>query len=209
MGKPLLLLDADGVLANFIVATLRCLQLLTRYHVDQADYTHDAIFTLDMFDSLPKHKHLQQEAYSLLKQEGGCLGIPVYPDAPLGVYNLRDLVDIVAVTSPFHGSKTWVHEREKWLEHFFEISHKDQIHTSRKELVCGDFLLDDKLETIQKWADKWPKGNAIIWNQRYNQSQVVSGKNIFRVGSWQQLYRLIRDLTSGEKPGDDVRTDVR
>jgi hypothetical protein len=75
--KPTLLLDCDGILANFIGA---CLNLLEE-ELGVQPYSHDDIQTWDLFDSLPKHRHLRHAIYNELKKPLGCLNIPVYPGA--------------------------------------------------------------------------------------------------------------------------------
>jgi 5'(3')-deoxyribonucleotidase len=205
MDKPTLLLDVDGVLADFISAALSIL----RNKFGVVDYHHDTIETWEMFSSMPAHAHLKDEVYEILKKEGGCFSMLPYDGAVAAVQTLKRLVDIVIVTSPFYGSKTWVHEREKWLEYFFNISHKDMIHTGRKELVHGDILVDDKLETIEKWSKRWPHGHAIIWDQRYNQSNEVCGQRIYRVGKWPDLVSLIQHLVELREVPPAFRTGLR
>jgi len=192
--KPILLLDCDGVLANFIDATLSILN--DEFGVK--NYTHDDVKTWDMFDSFPDHKHLADDVYELLKKRGGCYGIPPYPGAQNGVAKLEELVDIVIVTSPFNGGETWVHERERWLEMLFDISHKDVIHTGRKELIHGDILVDDKVEHVVAWQKAHPHGQAILWGQRYNEKGAYEGNpHIKRVQGWNELLAVVAVHANG------------
>lgn len=191
--KPILLLDVDGVLADFVTATLRILN-----EKAGTNYNHDDVRTWDMFSSFPDHKHLADDVYEILKKAGGCYGIPPYDGSQDAVEALKVLVDIVVVTSPFNGSETWVHEREKWLEMLFDISHKNVIHTGRKELIEGDILVDDKVEHIYEWSNRHPEGHAILWGQRYNQEHNLNGKRIYRVEGWTDLINLVRRLVRRE-----------
>jgi 5'(3')-deoxyribonucleotidase len=187
--KPILLMDVDGVLANFIEAVLSVL----RDEFGVMDYHHDTIETWEMFASMPEHIHLRDNVYEILKKYGGCFGIPPYPGSQNGVAALKKLVDVVIVTSPFYGSDTWVAERERWLEKFFDISHKDVIHTGRKELVDGDIFVDDKVEHVVKWARAHPSKHAILWAQRYNEKGEHEGfPNVTRIGSWSNLLTAVR-----------------
>jgi 5'(3')-deoxyribonucleotidase len=205
--KPILLLDVDGVLADFISATLRILKKQASDPLT-ASYSHNDIKTWEMFSSLPAHARHRDSVYEELKQRGGCTNIPVYAGAKEALAALKPLVDTVILTSPFKGGETWVHERELWLEKHFGISHKKMIHTGLKELVFGDILIDDKPEHIEKWAKRWRSGHAIIWDQRYNREEDLRGKNIYRAVGWNDLTVLVRRLVRLEHIPDQFRTDV-
>ena len=103
MIKPAVLLDVDGVLADFTLAALKLVQLLTGRHYEPSDVT-----TWEIFDSIPEPE-ARHEVYRILKDVGGCASIPVYPEAIDGVRELRKLANIIAVTSHFRGSPTWAH----------------------------------------------------------------------------------------------------
>jgi 5'(3')-deoxyribonucleotidase len=150
-----------------------------------------------MFDSFAeKHIHLRDDVYEILKKKDGCFGIPPYPGSQTGVAKLKELVDIVVVTSPFNGGETWVHERERWLEMLYDISHKKVIHTGLKELIDGDIFVDDKVDHVVKWAKAHPSKHAILWAQRYNERGDHEGvSNIIRVGGWPELLISVRELT--------------
>ena len=160
MIRPVVLLDVDGVLANFIHATLSTLSR----HTKRAPYTHDSITTWEVFDSLPEQERPHQDAvYRRMKLPGACYDIPVYPDAVEGVARLCAVADVIVVTSPFKGSQTWTHEREEWLWNHFGISHDDVIHARRKGFIRGDFLIDDKPSHLRDWRAMNPRGRAIYW----------------------------------------------
>lgn len=194
-GKDILLLDCDGVLANFIEATLRILKKKD----PSIHYEHHDVHTWDQFDSFPDHIKYRDEVYAELKKSGGCTGIPVYDGAKEGVAKLQELVEIVMLTSPFKGSETWVHEREKWLEEHFGLSHKKMIHTGLKELVFGDIFVDDKPEHILRWSKRHPTGHAIVWHQRYNEDEDLRGNRIYRVEGWNDLVDLVGKLVRLER----------
>jgi hypothetical protein len=51
------------------------------------------------------------------------------------------------------------------LERFFRIDHMDQIHSSRKELVFGDVLVEDSSEHGERWLERHPQGRLILVNR--------------------------------------------
>src|ERR1039458_10062200 len=127
--KPTVLLDIDGVIADFAGAALELVHQLTGKH-----YKPEAVTTWEVFDSIPEPQ-AKDEVYRILKAPGGCAGIPVYPEALAGIERLREIAQIVAVTSPFKGSPTWAHEREEWLSAHFGSAISYVISSGRKERV--------------------------------------------------------------------------
>lgn len=183
--KPTLLLDCDGILANFIEACLALLAVRTG-----RKYAHDVIKTWDVFDSLPTDKHLRPVIYDELKRPNGCLNIPVYPGAQAGVAKLREHFEVVIVTSPFVGAPTWMSERETWLKRHFDIGHKNIIHTHQKHRILGDVFIDDKVEHVEQWTKQWQRLTptpvaAALWDRRYNQAAQLP-----RVHDWEEVLAL-------------------
>ena len=174
MTQPVVLLDADGVLLNFIQATLDTLQ-----DVAPHSFTHDDVHTWEVFSSLPEAMQAHMGAvYDRLKKEGG-RSIKPYPGAAEAVKKLQDIAEVLIVTSPFHGSPTWAHEREHALEQHFRIHHTDVIHAKRKEFVRGDVFVDDKLDNVLKWRAANPQGKAIHWS-----NDTVGGSDITCTKHW-------------------------
>jgi len=169
--KPTVLLDVDGVLADFTAAALELVRQVTGHRYDPSD-----VVTWEIFDSIPE-KAAQEEVYRILKGPGGCTSIPLYPDAQGGVQALREVADIVIVTSPFTNAPTWTHERELWLKkHFGDF--QSIIHTKHKERIHGDFFIDDKPSHIKEWLDYW----------------VRSGRDTNVTGMVWKTPRLLRDV---------------
>jgi 5'(3')-deoxyribonucleotidase len=161
--RPHVLLDVDGVLADFVQAALNVLLAETGVAVNPSTIT-----TWELFDSVPnEYRGWKGEVYSRLADRGGCLGIPVYPGAQEGVARLREIADVTIVTSPFEGSPTWMHERERWLAHHFGIDRKHVIHATEKHRVHGDVFIDDKLAHLHAWSAHWSRlgfeCHAVLW----------------------------------------------
>ena len=162
--RPSVLLDVDGVLADFVQAALDHLHALAGHRVDPTIIT-----TWEMFDSVPApFKSWRGTVYGRLADPGGCFNIPIYPGAQEGVALLREIADITVVTSPFEGSPTWMHEREQWLTHHFGIDRKHVIHASEKYRVHGDVFIDDKPDHLRAWYSYWSRHGfecqAVLWD---------------------------------------------
>jgi len=187
--KPTVLLDCDGVIADFTSATLELVHQVTGHR-----YNPNEVVTWEIFDSIPERKDAKDEVYGILKDAGGCTSIPLYPDAQEGVRRLREIADIVIVTSPFTGSPTWMHERELWLKHHFGIQHV--IHAKHKERIHGDFFIDDKPSHVKEWLDYWvrsgrdPKVTGMVWKTPRLLNDTVDPLAT-RVDTWEDVLSVL------------------
>jgi len=186
--RPTALVDCDGVLADFVQAALDALHALTsrRYQPTQ-------ITSWELFDSLPAEEKMHQHSvYSRLKGRGGCAGIPVYPGAKEGIESLREVADVVIVTSPFYGSDTWVSERTRWLKDNFGINPDDIIHTKNKERIHGNIFVDDKPEHVEAWLKYWQHQEyydvlGLLWGA---DRTTAAHPHLTRVSDWPTLRQL-------------------
>jgi 5'(3')-deoxyribonucleotidase len=188
--KPTLLLDCDGVLSNFAQAALNILE-----EVSGLSFSEKDIHTWEVFDSLPPHaQQWRSTVYRILKERGGCAGIPLHEGAKEGVARLQALADIIVVTSPFKGSETWAHEREHWLESHFGLTHV--IHAKNKARIHGDFFLDDKPEHIKEWLDFWVRSGrdlkckAVLWRTPRITGEAISPL-AFYTDDWDYVVDLV------------------
>lgn len=160
--RPVILLDVDGVIANFIDGALPIAERLTRqkHHHDDIDQWH-------MEKALGLTEDQTHAFYAEIASEGHCIKLPVYEGAIDGVKALREIADVHPVTAPF-ASTYWVGERETWLLNHFGFHHHDVVHTNAKHLIRGDILIEDKPETIVKWCQHHPTGRGILIARNYN-----------------------------------------
>jgi 5'(3')-deoxyribonucleotidase len=181
--KPTVLVDCDGILADFISAALNILCRKSGILVE-----HDDIVTWDLYSCLPeKAQPFIPYIEWLLKARGGCMSMSPYDGAREGLQRLEEIANVVIVTSPYPGSETWHSERERWLEKHFNMPASRVIHTHSKYHVKGDFLVDDKTSHVAKWAEAFPEGQALLWNMKYNEKDELPFENASRVVGWDQL----------------------
>lgn len=184
MRRQSVLLDVDGVLAGFVESALDILHDITGRRYPPSVVTH-----WDVFDSIQERAH-QQVVYQRMKARGGCLSIPVIDGAKEGVARLREIADVTILTSPFNGSETWMHEREKWLEEHFNIDHRDVIHADKKFRVHGDIFIDDKPAHLYAWNQYWDGEElAVLWDSPRSASELVPFR---RVKTWNEVIDLVR-----------------
>ena len=192
--RPVVLTDADGVLLNFIDHALDILRDVSR---GVHDYSHDAVSTWELFDSLSEPaRDLQHEVYARMKLHGGA-GIKPYPGAAEAVKELQDISEVIVVTSPFHGSATWTHVREAALEKYFGIRHEDVIHAKRKAFVRGDILIDDKPSNLQEWREAHPRGKPVYWKNPQFSEELPS--YVLCTQSWPEVIAMVKKLAGRKK----------
>lgn len=150
-----------------------------------------------MFDSIPHELEHRKEVYDRMKGAGGCLAIPVYDGAQDAVRELRSLVDVTIVTSPFPGSPTWMSERERWLAEHFGIDRDNIFHGEKKWLVHGDILLDDKESHVDTWEKYWQKQGqnplGLLWHTNRN---VAPAAHVKVVKSWANVIDQVKQYST-------------
>lgn len=169
--KPRVLLDCDGVLADFIGGALRIVNSMFGTNHVSADVTE-----FDFAGSLglePVDAANVKRAIGNL--QGFAASLAVLPGAIDGVRRLRDVADVYVVTAQWIGNLTWTHERERWLDRHFGIQSIRVIHTSAKYVCSGDVLVDDKTSTCEEWRAAHPDGIAVQWSTPHNRLDLWDG----------------------------------
>lgn len=156
---PTILLDIDGVLADFEGAVRRTC----------AEVGHDlaAVTAHNFTDNLPALVYAHYVGAST--QFGWCSAIEPYVGAALLVAELRTLGDVVAVTAPLLHCPTWESERRAWL--LKHVGIRDVVSTRRKDLVWGDVLVEDNADNLRAWHARWQRDSyGILVRHTYNTS---------------------------------------
>lgn len=179
-----ILLDVDGVLADFVGAYL---SLLERELGIVA--TREQVTDFDIGASLG----LTSAQSSQMKRAiGSCEGLArclaVYPGAVFGLRELEKLGEVYIVTSPWNSNPTWTHDREHWLRANFGIPHSRVIHTSAKYLVRGDVFIDDKTTAVAKWRNEHPGKLPVVWSTPHNRRELWDGPC---TSDWAHLCELV------------------
>lgn len=139
------LVDVDGVLANFGSSILTALGLQDQYCA--AD--------IKQFD-IQKALNLQEDCYAqygrLVDLHQLCLTMPPYEGARTFVQRLQSKHTVYACTSPLKEAESWLSQRSAWLNREVGIDLKHQIFCTDKSMVRGDILIDDKPEHCRNFA---------------------------------------------------------
>lgn len=162
--KPVVLLDVDGVLADFVTPVLAEINARTG-----GEYTYEEINGWDIYAALNVDPTVGRLVDNVIQQPGFCAGLREYPGVAKFLELLRERADVIAVTAPFEGAH-WIGERLTWLADR-GFSKRDIVFTNRKELVRGDYLIDDKASTVGTWEDVHPLGRGILYNRPWNRRE--------------------------------------
>lgn len=184
MTRPRILVDVDGVLADFLTPCLQAVEAQTG-----RSYHPDDVSTWDIMDGLCIDEETSKAIYASMQFEGMCLGMSPYEGARVGVDRLRSLGDVWAVTSPFGGTH-WMHERDAWLVKHMGF-HKDQVLHVRgraKHAVRGNVLIEDKVSTLREWRASNPYGIPLLFERRYNLGEGWDGLG---ASNWDQILDLV------------------
>jgi hypothetical protein len=158
-----ILVDCDGVLADFIGRVCKVLQ--------GANPKQAHIYNPELFEVYDIKRTLLSTELSWVssacKQPGFAASLDWYEGAKEWLASIRHLGTVVCLTSPFSGAPSWVQERAEWLR-----GHVDQVHFCRKEakrFVPGDLLIEDCAQTAYEWSETQRKPSIILerpWNRR-------------------------------------------
>lgn len=184
--QPTLLLDIDGVLADFLTPCIAVLEDLTGQKFEAAHTK-----TWDIMEALSIPEDVQEEAYKRMRTEGFCYGLRAYEGSQDAVKRLREIADIYVVTAPL-GGPHWAHEREKWLLEHYDISGKKIISTHAKYRITGDLLVDDKTANLVAWRKYHPRSVPVRWDQSYNQDDWDG----IHTNSWDVLYGIVLGVSA-------------
>lgn len=180
--KPVILLDVDGVIGDFVGMICSILNRRFATNYTEADFMHwDLRTTLAPAESKWLNEALQQEGIATV--------IDPYPGAKEFVEELKTIGTVLALTAPYQSSKTWPYERQQWLLKRFGLPMLS-VPGEYKHMFDGDFLIEDKLITVEQWADT--RGTeAILIDRPWNQDPRVR-ESYYRFSTYDRIVSHIR-----------------
>lgn len=181
------LIDVDGVIANFSQLYLDCLREATGMH-----RTVEEIKVWDVGDALGLTRTERAAVHSQLQLPGRAFSMRNYPHTIEAVQKLAAHADVYFVTSPFP-SPTWTFDRDQWLQVRFGELGKRVTYTHDKHICSGDVLVDDKPENVVAWIKENYPGCAVLWAQPYNElayDQAMRLRGVVRTNDWSRVFEL-------------------
>ncbi len=139
MDKPVLLLDMDGIIADFDRFSLDTYNRIHRTNWSVAD-VHLHIGDHEVINPEIDAKAIRRP----FKEPGAFISLPVIPGSQEAVAKLLEYFTIFVVTTQYYGNPTCVHEKHVWLQRHFPAIADQGIYTKHKPQVKGDILVDDR-----------------------------------------------------------------
>jgi 5'(3')-deoxyribonucleotidase len=188
--RPTVLVDVDGVLADFQNAVLQ----LVNYEVGGAHEPAD-VTEWSIKNALGLTDAQWSWVCDRIELPGFAFHLEPYPGAVEAVLKLAKCSEVYFVTSPWASSVTWTHDRTQWLRKYFGKTLGPRvIHTAHKSLVAGDVLIEDKMSNAAEWgrageAVSWQGDRfAVLWDRPYNRDGDRRGLHV--VESWDEVFGL-------------------
>lgn len=186
--RPLVLLDVDGIFVDFHREALRAAVGAAIRAGHPFRTSVEEFPTWDMrigLESCGAPDFVISECLSAIAERGFNESVPPTPEAMTFLPQLRGLSTVIAVTTPNENSDTWVEERIRWMRRHFDMHASDIVFTCMKELIQGDFFVDDKPENVLMWRDRNPDGIGLLWDAPYNRD--VHECDPMRIKGWGNL----------------------
>jgi 5'-nucleotidase len=140
--KKIVLVDLDGICANLLD------EWLGRYNKDSGlNITLDDINKFHIHECVPAgHK-----IYDYIRKPGIYDNLKPIEGAQEGMELLNQTHDVIILSTPSRAPET-AGEKIHWCKKYFPFIDRRQIMLgARKELVCGDFFIDDSPENLFNW----------------------------------------------------------
>jgi 5'(3')-deoxyribonucleotidase len=160
-----ILLDCDGVLADFATPALAIVERL-----GGPKLLHDQLEAYDIGTLLP-NAEARAEFWRAVCAPGFCASLLPYVGALDAVTQLREIGDVVCVTSPMLTGQTWAHERAEWLHDFFGFERSHVISTAGKQWVAGGYFVDDSPDHVIRWRERNRTGEGIALDRPWTRAQ--------------------------------------
>ena len=155
------LVDCDGVVADFLSATIDHIKNKHGIVINYNDVTD-----WNVFDSL-KISGLRHSLKHAVENDNFCMNIKPYEDMVSYVKSISAHHNVYIVTAPFF-AKNWMDQRVEWIKKHLNIDMNKIIFAEHKSIIQGDIIIDDKLDNVLDWKTFNKNGDAILWSQPYN-----------------------------------------
>lgn len=179
--RKVVLLDCDGVLADFRTRALDVVEEVTgvRRLAANSDW--------EMFGHLNEEQNTA--VWDIIRSPGWCSSLEPYPEALEAVRELQELANVYILTAPVRGSQTWSYERTEWVSEHFGIGFHNVILAQAKYLVQGDVFVDDKPGHVREWMANFG-GNGFVWSNWLEPTN--SDLETYRTQDWGDIIKLVR-----------------
>lgn len=169
--KPRLLLDVDGVLADFTTPALQFLESIGKQK------KFEQILSWDVFEADDEVERLFKE--KVATKPGFCLNLSPLRGSIEFVQKAKENYSVEILTTPYN-VPNWYDERKDWIVKHYGIQRSHITFTHKKQHYEGEIFVDDKLENVVNWHKNWHEKReclAVINDQPWNRLQQDSDGN--------------------------------
>lgn len=159
MSKPIILVDMDGVCADLLKDWLGIYNRATGRNVTVED-----IIRFEMHDCAD----MGQVIYDHLQTPGLFLGLTPLSGVAAALEELNHIGKVFICSTPSRNPDSSA-EKLRWCaKHLPFLPRRQIILCGTKELVRGDYLIEDSPENIRKWKRANPQGQTVLIDYPYN-----------------------------------------
>ena len=162
-----ILLDVDGPCCEFVKSLL---WFMSQDSSLGEIPPQSAVVEWDFFKTIFT-KEQKKASFKLLEDPEVWKAMTVVPGSQDMVAAFRTCGhEVTFITSPWIDCVGWETARRAWLKKHFSTHHDDIVicPSDKKYRFYGDFIIDDKIETVRAWQNKHPDGNAHLFDCTHN-----------------------------------------
>lgn len=185
-----ILLDVDGVLANFDQLFVH----IAKNIFDIKFVQHPGIWDYYEYPEVAPFKDKIMEY--IVQTPGMVRGMDFYECAHDLVRVLRKEADNVIACTDSAYPGIFATERIIWLMEEFGFKREDIIFSGRKYLIDAWMLIDDKPSNIEKWVRHHPDGVGVLWHPATREYRLyISDKSIshkvLKASDYQEILKFL------------------
>lgn len=177
MQKKIILCDADDTILDLCVAWVKCLNKrhgTNILHKDVTDWDISLFFPgvekRAVYDPV-----FEKDFWKQVNPVDGCFEV---------LKEINDRYELYIVTATNY--QTCDTKVERILELYPFLDWQQFVVTSKKQLITGDYLIDDGLHNFAGGAYK-----GILYDRPHNQNVDVSKEGLIRVHSWNEISSIL------------------
>lgn len=178
MNRQILYVDMDNVMNQFV-----------EYIVQVYNNWYDTQWTfqdVNEYEFYRSFGHDDKSGQVILKKmfstPGFWLNIKPQENSTKVLRQLNDRYDTYVATMPYN-SYNCIPEKLEWLQEHYPFILKDQvIFIHRKNLLLGDYIIDDHPKHLENF-----KGTTIVYTYKYNEYYKADE----RVSNWNEIANLL------------------